>query len=91
MKKMAAIIVAAMMLISCGAAVAGDRIGEEGRLSSGGELTPVASSEKAFDEWTSASVANDKEGHVLLLASGRVFAVKRGTKVRVIDQVCSLL
>lgn len=32
------------------------------------------------------SVANDKDGKVLLLASGRVFAVKSGTKVLVIDQ-----
>lgn len=45
MKKMAAIIVA-LMMFSCGAAVwGGGRVGQEGRLNSGGELTPVASSE----------------------------------------------
>jgi hypothetical protein len=60
-------------------------VGEEGRLYSGGELVPVAISKEAFDEWTKARVAKDKDGQVLLLASGKILTPQKGTKVLVID------
>ena len=60
-------------------------VGQDGILDSGAELTPVAITEESFDAWTKASVAKDEQGKMLLLASARVFAVKKGTKVRVID------
>ena len=60
-------------------------VGKNGYLDSGGELVPVASDEAAFDAWNSAIVAKDEHGKVLLLASLRVFAVPKGTKVLVID------
>lgn len=61
-------------------------IGQDAVLNSGGDLVPVAINEAAFNDWTKARVAKDKTGMTFLLASGRIFSVDTGTKVRVIDQ-----
>jgi hypothetical protein len=60
-------------------------IGEEGYLDSGGEATPVATSQAAFDAWTKARVAKDDIGQRNLLMAGMILAPLKGTRVRVID------
>ena len=60
--------------------------GKNGILDSGGELVPVAINEEAFEDFIKASVAEDKHGITLLLASMSVFGVKKGTKVLVVDR-----
>lgn len=61
-------------------------VGKSGYLDAGAGVVPVAVDEAAFDAWTSASVAKDEHGRKVLLASMRVFAAPKGTKVLIIDQ-----
>lgn len=59
--------------------------GEEGRLRSGSADVLVAVDEDSFSKLIDSGVARDNEGLVLLIASGKVFRVPSGTKVRVLS------
>jgi hypothetical protein len=64
------------------------RIGQIGqlRLESNSEaMVLVASDKDALDAFTKAAVSDDKEGLAALILAGRLWPVKGGTKVRVID------
>lgn len=61
-------------------------VGNEGVLDSGAERVPVAINQAAFDNYTKARVANDSEGITQLIIQGRILAVPKNTKVRVIDR-----
>ncbi len=60
-------------------------IGDVGILHGTGTIVAIGISEAAFDEFLDAEVAKDKEGHAQMLMMGTIFAVKNGTKVRLID------
>jgi len=59
--------------------------GDSGKLNSGGNLVPIAATQKSFDEWTKLRAAKDQEGQIQMIAAGDVFTVKKGTEVTVID------
>jgi hypothetical protein len=64
------------------------RIGEiaQLRLESNSEaIVLVASTNEAFDAFTKAAVSHDKEGVAALVLADKLWPVKGGTKVRVID------
>lgn len=59
--------------------------GEEGRLNNGAANVLVAIDAESLSRLTKLSVANDKEGMIQLMLTGRVFAVPSDTKVRMLD------
>lgn len=66
-------------------------VGEEGVLNNNSDKNDVsgvailAVDEKAFDDFTQASIADDKLGYSQMLGAGRLFVVDNGTAVKVID------
>jgi hypothetical protein len=64
-------------------------IGEVGELRSdaSNDSRPVyvCKTKEVFEQWMKAAAADDTEGWMTLLRSGRMFPVKQGTKVRKID------
>lgn len=66
----------------------GVEVGEIGELcteNGSNAPVPVATTQEAFHEFIKAAVADDDEGTGELVAAGRLFMVKQGTKVRKID------
>lgn len=60
-------------------------VGENGVLNSGVDKTVVATSEEAFDQWIKAKRANDTHGTAQLIMAGKLYFMKSGTPVLVID------
>jgi len=66
-------------------------IGEEGILNNNSDkndtsgISILAIDEKAFDDFTQASIANDKYEFNKMINSGRLFTIPNGTAVKVID------
>ena len=85
MKRSVVFLALVFLLASCTDSVPTLSVGEEGTIESSGEITPVAISESALDAWSKARVAKDQHGMFLLMNSGEIFTVKKGTKVLVID------
>jgi len=56
------------------------------RLYNGGETVSVVVDEKSFDEYVHAAVIKDYFGMLELVNQGRVFSVKSGTRIQVLDR-----
>ena len=66
-------------------------VGEEGILNNNSDkndtsgIAILAIDEKAFDDFTQSSIANDKYGFNEMINSGRLFTIPNSTAVKVID------
>ena len=62
------------------------QVGEEGRVHIEDLDNPLLAADKAaFDQWVSVCAAGDQQGAAQMHASGRMFAIKNNTRVKVID------